>query len=88
MIVVLPVSIYFFFWVANHSEGFSAIFSKFSARLPAKAQYALGCAFCFSFWASLVIVPLNNLPLYLVATTPVLSMFLNLAFLALYKYTS
>jgi len=83
MLVILPLVIYFFYWLINHSEGFSLWVKNNTILWPAKIKYMLGCSFCFGFWAALIIIIGTEYPYYLIFSTPVITMFLNLLYLKL-----
>ncbi len=79
-LLVYAISFYFFFYLFNHSWIGEGTKNWVIDKVPALVAYSIQCAFCLTFWFTLVLVCWEVKPPYFLITAPVVNLFLELSY--------
>lgn len=79
-LLIYAISFYFFFYLFNHSWIGEGTKNWVIDRVPALVAYSIQCAFCITFWFTLIICSLEYRPSYFLITAPVINLFLELSY--------
>lgn len=69
--------VYFIFYLVCHSTILSVLRAEIFSKLNPVLLYIANCAFCFTFWVSLIIVTLFYLPFWYVFFAPVVNLLVD-----------
>jgi len=76
--------VFFFFYLANHAEYFAGrlenLFAEYGDSINHFFNYITSCAFCSTFWISLVLWAFSQISIVFLFAAPPIVMFLNLIF--------
>ena len=70
--------IFFFFFLVNHARICILPRNFVFSKVHEKVRYAIQCPFCFTFWISIPVNILWNIPIEYIFAAPVLVLFLDL----------
>ena len=76
---------FFWFYLLNNSDILAPVRHWLYPKVFSNISYALQCIFCSTFWATLVLVYFDYVPLIWVPTAPVFTLFLLKIFNSLNK---
>ena len=79
-LVLYSLSLWFAFYLLNHAEITSFWSRALKEKLGKAWKQPLECPLCLTFWASLILIPVYGLPVYLLTTAPVLVLFVELTY--------
>lgn len=79
-IFIYCVTIWFFFYLWNHSEILSKLRNFVYSRLNAVLAYLLQCSLCSTFWLTLVFFLMGFAPAFFICTAPIINLFIELSF--------
>ncbi len=74
------MSVWFCFYLFNHSVIFAGLKSYLDSKIPWQVMYSLECAFCFTFHFTLLMVVFGERRWPELFTAPVLALFIELAY--------
>ncbi len=80
---IYSLAVWFFFYVANHSDLLAKPRGWALSKLPWWLEYSVTCAICSTFWASLALFLVGVVPLLFVFVAPPVVLGMNLTFLRL-----
>lgn len=81
--IIFALQFWFFFFLVNHSLILKKPREWVYSKLPSQMVYPLSCAFCSAFWFTTILFLTGINSYQLVLVSPVIVLFLELAFLKL-----